>query len=1454
MDKLGFLQELSQRGYSREEAENALSTWRLGGRSFTDDPPAKPEDFINKVQPLVSNAPADVSRVSAPVQNPNIPEQGPGSAIARIPQTYWQQAKQSVEDVSTAPSLPQKAWRLAGGAAGNLYNLGMVPAMAVTQDVGSALGATVGRLGPGTVGIPGPNLNDLTNKALTAVNPTNVPVGGVPLGKIFENMDPEAKKDLMAGVNLLPVGGKMVQGLGGMAETTIKGLNRVVGSVAENITNIPEATLRTAATKEGRQALQAASKTQNELGQNLVKMLNDPIDYLPEAKVINTSLKNMPAISLQNTLKTIEDAKIENPITNAAKLTNKRLDDMAESIKKIGTVPEGATAPEVKAIKFRNLRQQIDKSIHFSAEEKADYDAALLKVRSGMRQDLIDAAQKSGNPQYVEAMSMLSDKMDKISRAKELFGKGENRQLLNAENVMRNLFNKGKTERQTIIGSLNDIFGTDVVQQAKNAQMAEQLGPQGKAQILPPKLSTPMAALAGGVEAYSVMQHHPVGLAAIPAYAAVGSPAVATRVTLPLMQGMEDVAHTIGNIGNINVGTAPWEAGGALRPQSFGPQQPPVNWNPQEPKGPGPGPTLGNLTEKDGRNIAKEIGGAIYTGIGEPGEAIETASGYRFKSSLYPEAGEFIARNADEAKELLKETNAYGARPSPQKVQAPFEPSVPYGEPPAVMPHETGKGIARAPENFGTSFAEREAPEPPKKGFLGLFKNRPGAVGTGPTGETPVYGGQEAKITTPTGLQPFLHIDDNGEYHLIASKNYKELESKLKNQEGSIYPANSEEFKQVIDDPFNRIFTASGVKFVPSTKLQSYTEHPALWDTRGNRITEGSEVAPGTVKATVLDQTLLPDNITVRGTLNLSDNYETGVREPFHTPPGFTVNNDMILHGRGETVFSPGLTVKGNLYGSGAKIYEIPKNTKIEKGLYLENTEITSIPKDIKIGTDLNISGTKVREFPPGLKIPGELRLQDTKIKTLPADLEAGSLDIRGTKITDVPSGVKKVLVDEDFLKKIDDPILLIGPTQYSYGYGISEYAGHKAFMDDFEKAMKGPAGLFKNRPGAVGTPWVNTLSPAQVAQQKTPEFKNFFGDWENKPAEASKVVDAKGQPMPVFHGRIVGEGVKPEGIKGEMQKAVRGGSIGYSYFTDSPEVASNYALNGMPSQQSMESVAYWASVPNKTRNTIMPAYLDIKKPITEKTTLPEIFGGNVNNFLTVLSNTSGYEKLAYNVEKMANKLANEAGVTPNWKKMNLNEKLKVLSDDLGVSIANPAESKETILQFVKNLKARNSQIPLSFEDIEKALAGSGGPTQTGISLPPNLKGIMALVERSPALKEYIESKYDGLIFHDMEAKGGRTAGDTNYGMGATSKTYVPFKSTQIKSSIGNKGQFNPKNPDIRGLSGTEMLTGMSGVAATALAAPKVVKTISNMINNKNQNLGSSKPDNRPALNSFWSK
>lgn len=44
-----------------------------------------------------------------------------------------------------------------------------------------------------------------------------------------------------------------------------------------------------------------------------------------------------------------------------------------------------------------------------------------------------------------------------------------------------------------------------------------------------------------------------------------------------------------------------------------------------------------------------------------------------------------------------------------------------------------------------------------------------------------------------------------------------------------------------------------------------------------------------------------------------------------------------------------------------------------------------------------------------------------------------------------------------------------------------------------------------------------SNLTPEQWKLVRTPEFKEWFGDWENDPENSSKVIDENGEPMVVY-------------------------------------------------------------------------------------------------------------------------------------------------------------------------------------------------------------------------------------------------------------------------------------------------------------------------------------------------
>jgi hypothetical protein len=84
-----------------------------------------------------------------------------------------------------------------------------------------------------------------------------------------------------------------------------------------------------------------------------------------------------------------------------------------------------------------------------------------------------------------------------------------------------------------------------------------------------------------------------------------------------------------------------------------------------------------------------------------------------------------------------------------------------------------------------------------------------------------------------------------------------------------------------------------------------------------------------------------------------------------------------------------------------------------------------------------------------------------------------------------------------------------------------------------------------------------SNLNDEQYKIVRTPEFKRWFGDWENDPENASKVVDENGEPLVVYHG------TKEDFDKFEPSKISQGVITGQQgigfYFTQNKKEAESY-------------------------------------------------------------------------------------------------------------------------------------------------------------------------------------------------------------------------------------------------------------------------------------------------------
>jgi predicted N-acetyltransferase YhbS len=179
--------------------------------------------------------------------------------------------------------------------------------------------------------------------------------------------------------------------------------------------------------------------------------------------------------------------------------------------------------------------------------------------------------------------------------------------------------------------------------------------------------------------------------------------------------------------------------------------------------------------------------------------------------------------------------------------------------------------------------------------------------------------------------------------------------------------------------------------------------------------------------------------------------------------------------------------------------------------------------------------------------------------------------DEYGITIYLLPDANYKYIDDVQYRKKITTKYLI----DYYRRFGF-ELTPDKEFMKR----------VYKYADGGLLAPNGNesNLTPEQYKLVRTPEFKAWFGDWENHPEDASKVVDENGEPLVVYHGSPNNFNIFRKGVAGEI------------HFVDFKEYAKGFG------------------------NYIYECFLDIKTPYFIKYNyeeMPKGFDGNIfRNFI----------------------------------------------------------------------------------------------------------------------------------------------------------------------------------------------------------------------------------------------
>lgn len=290
--------------------------------------------------------------------------------------------------------------------------------------------------------------------------------------------------------------------------------NKVAGKLAQELSSVSEEALRMNATKEGRKALQANAGKEYEIGQRLVQMLDNPKEYSPNKALVDNALKGMGNVDIAPVIKALQEAKIRRP---SGKIWDHETAANAAIQKDINNLlgTNGRTAlPADEAV---DLRRGMDEVIDHAGDQKqlAIVNNAKLKGRKVMRDLLENQAVATGNPEYIQGMKTLHKQLDARDRLSRFLGKNKEAREDRAESFISNMWGKNKKNRQTVMADIGEAFGKDFLEESKLANLAAQLGEEGKPGFY--SRSTTGRSKLGGSLLFPF-----------------SSPWVASRVTLPL--------------------------------------------------------------------------------------------------------------------------------------------------------------------------------------------------------------------------------------------------------------------------------------------------------------------------------------------------------------------------------------------------------------------------------------------------------------------------------------------------------------------------------------------------------------------------------------------------------------------------------------------------------------------------------------------------------------------------------------------------------------------------------------------------------------------------------------------------------------------------------------------------------------------------------------------------------
>ena len=183
----------------------------------------------------------------------------------------------------------------------------------------------------------------------------------------------------------------------------------------------------------------------------------------------------------------------------------------------------------------------------------------------------------------------------------------------------------------------------------------------------------------------------------------------------------------------------------------------------------------------------------------------------------------------------------------------------------------------------------------------------------------------------------------------------------------------------------------------------------------------------------------------------------------------------------------------------------------------------------------------------------------------------------------------------------------------------VNDYFDSKIYNEELLSLKKKAIanGTFMKAPNGKNS----NLTERQWLQVRTKAFKEWFGDWENNPSKASKVVDENGEPLVVYHGQVsTFREFHPHSFS-RYDRTQENGLKKKFYATSNKDIASQFAMSDddflsiqvadlvnedIPESEvasylgiSVEKVRRLLTfIDNNIDNKVYPIFLNIRKPL----------------------------------------------------------------------------------------------------------------------------------------------------------------------------------------------------------------------------------------------------------------